>query len=67
MAKYRTMNKVLFFIGILAIIVSVVLAIVAVIAHAWVAFIVNCLNTCTWLIISRISWMMWHDKINQEL
>jgi hypothetical protein len=56
------MIKVLFFIGILVIIVSVVLAIVAVIAHAWVAFIVNCLNTCTWTIISMMCWTMWHDK-----
>lgn len=56
------MTKILFFIGILAIIVSVVLAIIAVIAHAWAAFIVNCLNTCTWLIISIMCWTMWHDK-----
>ena len=56
------MIKVLFFIGILAIIVSVVLAIIAFIAHERVAFIVNCLNTCTWLIISIMCWTMWHDK-----
>lgn len=56
------MFKVLFFIGILAIIVSVVLAIIAFIAHERVAFIVNCLNTCTWLIISIMCWTMWHDK-----
>ncbi len=56
------MFKVLFFIGILAIIVSVVLAIVAVIAHERVAFIVNCLNTCTWLIISIMCWTMWHNE-----
>ena len=56
------MFKVLFFIGILAIIVSVVMAIVAVIEHERVAFIVNCLNTCTWLIISVMCWTMWHNK-----
>lgn len=59
------MNKVLFFIGILAIIVSVVLAIVGFIAHKWAGFIVNCLNTCTWLILSIICWKMWHGQINQ--
>lgn len=56
------MFKVLFFIGILAIIVSVVMAIVAIIEHERIAFIVNCLNTCTWLIITLICWMMWHNK-----
>ena len=56
------MFKVLFFIGILLIIVSVVMAIVGFITHAWVGFFVNCLNTCTWLIISVMCWTMWHNK-----
>lgn len=56
------MFKILFFIGIFAIIVSVVMAIVAVIEHERVAFIVNCLNIGTWLIITLICWMMWHNK-----
>lgn len=56
------MFKVLFFISILVIIVSVVTAVVAFIAHERVAFITNCINTCTWLIISVICWTMWHNK-----
>lgn len=59
------MNKYLFFFGIFMIIASVVLAVIAFIVREKVAFIVNCINTSTWIILSSMLYTKWNDGIQK--